>query len=204
MKPVVICFPTNLPKEIEAIHQLFEHGLKILHVRKPSFNKENLQSFIYSIDKKYHDHIVVHSHLSLAEEMGLKGVHFTSYNRHLIDEYSRKELQRSISVHSTVELAHVGERFSYAFISPVFESITKVGYKPIINADVLQEQLKKIHDVPVLALAGIEPKNLGKAHAMGFDGVVLHGHLWAQFEKDQNVGTLIERFEEVNSQWKAR
>jgi len=201
MKPVVICYPKNLKNEVEAITALFENGLEVLHVRKPAFSEEEMQQWIESIDAKYHKQMTMHSHLSLVGKMKLRGVHFTSYNRHLIDDYSTSTCPKSISVHSMSELINLSDAFSYALLSPVFESITKEGYGPAISQDVLKKYLSVKHKVPVLALGGIESNNVDVAKKLGFNGVVLHGHLWAEFEKDADVNALIERFKEVTAKW---
>jgi len=201
MKPIVICYPTHLDNETAAINALFENGLEILHVRKPSFKEDEMRQWIESIESKYHKQMTIHSHLSLVDKMGLRGVHFTSYNRHLIDDYSASSCPKSISVHSMSELINLSDAFDYALLSPVFESITKEGYGPAINHHVLREYLGKKHRVPVLALGGIETNNVNIAKELGFDGVVLHGHLWAEFEKDGNLETMIERFNEVTKKW---
>ncbi|TRX66116.1 thiamine phosphate synthase [Carboxylicivirga sp. M1479] len=201
MKPIVICYPTQLKNEIEAINALFAAGLEVMHVRKPSYSEAEMVSFIDSIDSQYHNRIVVHSHLAIVEPKSLRGVHFTSYNRHLIDDYSEKALPKSISVHSMSELINLSESFNYALLSPVFESISKEGYGPAIDQSVLKNYLNKNHGVPVLALGGIDHKNVDVAQELGFDGVVLHGHLWAQFEKDSDVDGVVERFKEVTEKW---
>ncbi|WP_439184650.1 thiamine phosphate synthase [Carboxylicivirga taeanensis] len=201
MKPIVICYPSKLEKEVEALNALFEAGLEILHVRKPAYSEAEMIAFIDSIDAKYHNRIVVHSHLAIVEPKGLRGVHFTSYNRHLIDDYSNKALPKSISVHSMSELINLSESFNYALLSPVFESITKEGYGPAIDQTNLKKYLAQIHHVKVLALGGIDHKNVDVAKELGFDGVVLHGHLWAQFETDGDIEGLVQRFKEVTEKW---
>ncbi|WP_430814990.1 thiamine phosphate synthase [Carboxylicivirga sp. RSCT41] len=201
MKPIVICYPTKLDKEVEAINAMFEAGLEVLHVRKPAYSEADMVAFINSIDAKYHNKIALHSNLHLVELKGLRGVHFTSYNRHLIDDYSDKALPKSISVHSMSELINLSESFNYALLSPVFESISKEGYGPAIDQSVLKNYLKKNHEVPVLALGGIDHKNVDVAKELGFDGVALHGHLWAQFEKDGDINGVVERFKEVTEKW---
>ncbi|WP_430809424.1 MULTISPECIES: thiamine phosphate synthase [unclassified Carboxylicivirga] len=201
MKPIVICYPSKLAHETEAINALFSAGLQVLHLRKPTFKETDMVTFIDAIDAAYHKNIVMHSHLSIVERKGLKGVHFTSYNRHLIDDYSHKSLPKSITVHSMSELINLSAAFSYALLSPVFESISKEGYGPTIDHEVLKKYLTHEHEVPVLALGGIDHKNVETARKMGFDGVALHGYLWAQFEKDHDIKTLVERYTMVAEKW---
>lgn len=201
MKPIVICYPANINKEVEAINALFENGLEILHVRKPAYREEKLSKWIEAIDSKFHCKMTVHNHLSLVKKMNLRGVHFTTFNRHLIDDYSHSSYPKSISTHSMSELTNLSDNFEYAFLSPVFKSISKANYNPSISHKVLSEYLLKKHNVSVLALGGIDTKNAVEAKKIGFDGVVLHGYLWAQFERDGDVDALVKRFNDINQKW---
>lgn len=201
MKPIVISYPGHVEKEVEAIEALFEAGLDVLHVRKPAFSQEEMKNWIEAIDEKYRKQMVVHSHLALVEPMGLRGVHFTSHNLHLMDNYSDTTLPKSISVHSMRELIHLSESFNYALISPVFESISKEGYGPAVDKAMLKTYLSKVHDVSVYALGGIDMNTVDEARELGFDGVALHGHIWAQFEKDHDVNGVVNRFREIKEKW---
>ena len=201
MKPIVISYPGHVDNEVEAIVALFEAGLEVLHVRKPAFSQEQMKNWIEAIDEKYRPQIVIHSHLELVEELGLRGVHFTSYNRHLMDNYSDKALPKSISVHSMTELVHLSEAFNYALISPVFESISKEGYGPAVDKSMLKTFLGKAHEVPVFALGGLDMSTVDEARELGFDGAALHGHIWVQFEKDHDVAGLVNRYREVKEKW---
>ncbi len=197
MKPIVITHPLQLKNEFEAISALFENGLEILHVRKPDFTKQELQEWIKSVDEKFHKYMMIHNHLPLAEEMNLKGVHFTSYNRHLINEYKDCNCQKSTSTHSIDELKQWDERVDYAFFSPVFESISKKGYKPTMAHEELQVYLHTNHKASVIALGGIDSNNVEKTKEIGFDGFAILGALWSKFEKDHNIKELINQYNEI-------
>ncbi|MBS2099922.1 thiamine phosphate synthase [Carboxylicivirga linearis] len=201
MRPIVITHPSQLSNEFEAINALFENGLEILHVRKPDFNKEKLQQWIKSVDERFHKHIMIHSHLSLVEEMNLKGVHFTSYNRHLLDKYIDCNYQKSTSTHSLDELKQWGEHVDYAFLSPVFESISKKGYMPTIKLNAIHNFLDTKCKVPVIALGGIDSHNADKVKEAGFEGLAILGSLWSEFEKDHNINKLIRRYNEIANKW---
>jgi len=201
MKPIVISYPGQVESEVEAIMALFEAGLEVLHVRKPSFSQEQMKQWIEAIDEKYRPQIVIHSHLELVEEMGLKGVHFTSTNLHLMDSYSDNALPKSISVHSMTELVNLSDAFNYAYISPVFESISKSGYGPAVDKTMLKTFLANEHEVAVFALGGINMSTVDEARELGFDGVALHGHIWEQFVKDHDVAGLVNRYCEIKEKW---
>ena len=201
MKPIVITHPLLLSNEFEAVNTLFENGLEILHVRKPDFNKEELQQWIKSVDERFHKRMMIHSHLLLFEEMDLKGVHFTSYNRHLIDKYKDFNCKKSTSTHSIDELNQWSEYVDYAFLSPVFESISKKGYQPTMAIDNIQAFLNTNRKSSVIALGGIDSHNADKVKEIGFDGLAILGSLWSEFEKDHNINELIRRYNEIANRW---
>jgi thiamine-phosphate pyrophosphorylase len=58
---VVITPEKNHSKEIEIIISLFESGLNILHVRKPTFSENELRTYLQEIPKKFYKKIVIHS-----------------------------------------------------------------------------------------------------------------------------------------------
>nr|WP_319399879.1 thiamine phosphate synthase [uncultured Carboxylicivirga sp.] len=201
MKPIVITHPLLLSNEYEAVNALFENGLEILHVRKPDFGKEALQHWIRSVDERFHNRMMIHSHLSLIEEMDLKGMHFTSYNRRLIDEYKNYHCPKSTSTHSLEELKQMDKIVDYAFLSPIYESISKKGYQPSITLDDMHAFLKTNRKAYVIALGGINSRNEDKVKEAGFDGVALLGSIWSKFEQDKDLDKLIKRYNEIANKW---
>ncbi len=201
MKPVVICHPERPRKELEAVNALFAAGLEIFHLRKPGWTEEELRAWIEGVDTQYRNRLMVHSHLGLAEELNLRGVHFTTYNRHLMEDYLKTSVPKSIAVHSMEELTYLDDAFSYAFLSPVFESISKAGYGPQIDHGELKEFLKTFNKLQVLALGGIDGDNIDIAKDLGFDSVALHGALWVQFAKDAKVDALVTKYKSIAEKW---
>jgi len=67
--------------EIESICQLFEAGLKILHLRKLDVTKKELREYLQNIPTQFHKRIVIHSNYSLLREFDLKGIHLTEKSR---------------------------------------------------------------------------------------------------------------------------
>ena len=53
MKLIVITSETAVPNELQLITSMFEEGLEILQVHKPSFTKEETEKFIQQIPAKY-------------------------------------------------------------------------------------------------------------------------------------------------------
>ena len=170
---VVITPEKNHPKEIEIIISLFEDGLQLLHVRKPTFTEEELRNYLQEISKRFHKKIVIHSHYKLAKEFSLKGIHLTERNRKLRIKNLRVV---SASFHSTEELLKSRRNYEYVFLSPVFDSISKHGYKSNFDLEELRPFLKKRKNV--IALGGINNENIKSIKQTGFAGAAILGFVW--------------------------
>lgn len=196
MKVIVITAPAYLDNEKEVITKLFEAGLSTLHIRKPDFNVDETEQFILSIPSEFHNRIVLHNHYELATIYSLKGLHVKS--GHIIGNSSKGTT--SISAHS-VEQLKLLPYYDYIFLSPVFDSISKNGYKGKFDFGLLAKQLKQIkllnNNSSVIALGGITAENTEKAIEMGFDGVAALGYLWEYLQETGDVKGTVERFNSI-------
>jgi thiamine-phosphate pyrophosphorylase len=90
------------------------------------------------------------------------------------------------SAHSFDELEKISEHVEICFLSPVFDSISKYGYKAKYNRQQLKEgieawrvfQKKENRNQKLFALGGIEAGNLAEAAELGFDGAAILGAVW--------------------------
>ena len=85
----------------------------------------------------------------------------------------------STSFHALEQLAQPwGSALSYAFLSPIFDSISKAGHSA---AEFDRGQLSTAlaaAPIPVMALGGVMADNIKEARRMGFDGVAVIGSVW--------------------------
>jgi len=174
-KVIVITPEKNHPKEFELITSLFENGLQALHVRKPQASEKELRDYLKKISKKFHKRLVIHSHYKLAKEFNLKGVHLTEKAK------KTKRINPSLKIistsfHSTVDVLKSRRKYEYVFLSPVFDSISKKGYKNNFDLDGLQPFLKTTKNI--IALGGVNAKNIKTAKEAGFNGTAVLGDVW--------------------------
>ncbi len=192
MKLIVISNPINIQDEHAILSSLFEAGLSYFHLRKPDFTAQELEEYIQAIPEQYRDKVVVHSHHQLAVEYGLKGVHFTYKNPYQGSDNFPKEMHRSASLHSLEEIQNAGPAFQYLFISPVFDSISKVDYKSNIDKMALKLFLQEEDKTTeIIALGGINSDTVAEAADMGFDGVALLGSIWMSAEPLESFKLLL-------------
>jgi len=179
MKFIVISNPTNIPDEHNLLCSMFDMGLTLFHLRKPNFSYQELKDYIQLIPEQHKDKVVLHAHHSLAVEYGLKGIHFTKTTPFDANKTYKKTLQLSTSFHTLEELKNATQNFEYVFISPVFDSISKDGYKSSFDFGELKNLMaNRTKNIKVIALGGVNAKNINTAIELGFDGIGVLGAIW--------------------------
>lgn len=173
---IIISNPTAVANEIKTLHSLFEEGMELFHVRKPEFSEEEMVDFVFAIGLEYRNKLVLHSHHHLAKEFEINRIHLSSTNRP--DNFQKAEgFSISTSTHSIEEFNALSEDFDYAFLSPVFKSISKENYEPNVNWST--EIKKRAHfKTKLIGLGGIDAENINQALQFGFDDVALLGTIW--------------------------
>lgn len=177
---IVITNPSAISKEINIIESLFEEGLSLLHIRKPDFSEMEMAQFIHQIKLEFRSKLVLHHHHELSEDFGISRIHFSEKDRKNNFDYPAsfsKPCRYSTSTHSIEDFNALENDFDYAFLSPVFKSISKEDYYPKEN---LSEALKSRtnHHTKCIALGGIYSEKIKKTLENGFDNVALLGAIW--------------------------
>ena len=197
MRLITITTDTIFPKEALALNKLFEEGMPLLHLRKPWATEEDIKQLLLQIEDEYYDRIVLHDHFALTQTFPLKGVHL---NRRNIDCPYNNLSSISCSCHSLQCVKAFLENHNYIFLSPIFDSISKQGYKQAFTHEQLVEAKKEsvIND-KVIALGGINKDTIPLVGQYGFGGVAVLGALWSDYVKDKNESTLIARLKDLLS-----
>lgn len=175
---IIIITPEKIvPNETEVINELFQEGLDLLHIRKPVMNLEEMKDFIQKINSEFHHRLVLHSHYDLAESYNISRHHFREIDRHNELYKSLRDKTISTSVHDIETFNELSENWKYAFISPVFPSISKKGYGK--DSEILNDIKKRNHsNVKLIALGGIHEDNIHIISDSNLDGVALLGAIW--------------------------
>jgi len=203
---IVLSSVDGFEHEIHHVQQMFEDGLELFHLRKPKFSTRRLRRYLEKIGSKYHARIVIHSHHELATRFKLRGIHFTHSHKKknfLINwfrlRYIRmrtRDLTLSTGFHTIAELKDYNDKYDYVFLSPVFESISKVGHSGKFNEDSLKEGLGKT-SYEVIALGGIDEDKIEKAIEAGFSGVAVLGSIWKSKEPVEKFKRIQERCQQL-------
>jgi thiamine-phosphate pyrophosphorylase len=192
---VVISHAAMLPGEAPIIQALFEEGLACFHLRKPDADEQAVRQLIEAIPAIYHNRIAMHGFFHLVKEYNMHRWHFREEHREATTLETLASLKDkgnilSTSVHDLQTLQELPPLFSYAFFSPVFDSISKQQYKGFAGDDFYIRDEQK--PVRVIALGGIDAGNIQSVMAMNFDGAALLGSLWNEPAK------AVEKYRVVN------
>ncbi|WP_395045710.1 thiamine phosphate synthase [Flavobacterium sp.] len=182
---IVITNAISIRNEINTIHSLFAEGLMLLHIRKPDFSEKEMKVFLSEIKLEYRNKLVLHSHHHLAVGFGINRLHVTGKNRvQLLTRPDRflkpvrcKTSIASTSIHSIQDFNTLSKEFDYAFLSPIYPSISKPDYISNINHF---EAIKKRTNfsTKLVALGGVSLENIQQTLENGFDDIALLGSIW--------------------------
>ena len=89
-------------------------------------------------------------------------------------------LSQSTSLHSVQDVLQDWQNLDYAFLSPIFDSISKEGYMAAGFKEQDVMDALQTTQMDVYALGGVSLDKLHVVHRMGFKGVGLLGAVWAQ------------------------
>jgi thiamine-phosphate pyrophosphorylase len=177
-QPLVIAItpPEVYRNEHEALLALANCGISYIHVRKPGIEAKALKEYLADIPKHLMSLLALHGEEELVREFGMGGVHIKNHNT----LNNNVLLRLTKSCHLIKEVAQCQQDYDYVFLSPVFDSISKSGYLSTMEHDEVERFLRhpKRRTAKVVALGGINERNVPKIKSMGFDGFALLGSLW--------------------------
>jgi len=186
----VITLPDFFPGEEGFITDLFEAGLMKLHLRKPGAGRPALEGLLKRLAPLWAERLVLHGSEELAAQYGISQVHGSvelragkgrSGGGPVLDSEgrlsgeSRGRRAVSTSVHSWEEFAALPDGLAYAFISPLFDSISKQGYRA--RSELLEQPVRDLPCRPV-GLGGIGANTISEMMRRGWKGAAVLGWIW--------------------------
>ncbi len=186
MKVVVMSSPKEEPNEIVEVIRMFEAGLDYFHIRKPRLSKRKLQEYIKTFPPKYRKQLVIHSYHALARQFKLGGIHLSRRHRKrgwvykiklLLRRKTQKDLVVTRTFHKLTALTNDKRKYTYAFLSPVFDSITHNTLSGGFSKRALLIMIPQAKQ-PIYAMGGVNADRLEDVKELGFEGAVLLGSVW--------------------------
>jgi len=176
MLKILFTYPEALPHETLLLQNLMQDDWDFLHVRKPDYSKEEMINYLELISP-FHHKVVLHSHYELINEFEVAGINITtkamarvSYEEELTSSCDIRELcvdadrltvygavpdLVTYSAHGFSEIQHLPFKTDYVFLSPIFDSISKVGYQSVFNDAYIFKAFLKEKQRKVAALGGV-------------------------------------------------
>lgn len=188
---ILISADNKTSDEVRVIKTFIDHEAHFFHLRRYESKEDEVVQFLNSFTEEERKQIVLNHHHFLASEFDIYRLHFSENDRIEIGDEKLEKLHAigfilSTSVHSVEDFQKLNSVFEYAFLSPVFDSITKENYKAI-SFDL--NDVRK--DIKLIALGGITVENYHNALNLGFDGVAFLGGVWKQENPNEIARNLV-------------
>ncbi len=178
MRITILTPETFLPCEAEALRRMAEASPAVgIHLRKPAATERQLRELLDRLPPSLYARIALHDHHRLAVEYGLGGIHL---NRRAPQPPACWHGRISRSCHTTDELVRCTTEDTL-FLSPIYDSLSKRGYKAAFTADELAAAADAgLLTARVTALGGVMPERLPELAALGFGGAAFLGWVWEE------------------------
>ena len=125
-----------------------------------------------------------------------------NYIQEIPSMYHNKILLHSeyLKFHSLKEVEDCKEKYDYAFLSPIFDSISKAGYKSKFDLQELKNYLllQRKKRGKVIALGGIDEHTITETFDLGFDGVAVLGAIWMSVDPVKKFNSLQNSLRAIN------
>lgn len=156
--------------EPQWVTRILDRGWDMVHLRHPMASLRDMRNLIEAIPQRYHSRLRLHGHFILTNEFNLGGIHLNRRCPMPPDNYSGPY---SRSCHSLEEIA-ASSACDYVTLSPIFDSISKIGYKAAFSHTELL-RLNEITSPLVIALGGIIPERIEELTRYNFGGYAVKG-----------------------------
>ena len=191
MKWIVITSPDFLLGEASVIRFLLQNGVDTVHLRNPCSQVSDCRTLLKDIPPDCRGSIVLHDHFELCEEFQVRGIHLNARNRTIPHGFKGN---LSCSCHSLEEVRIKKMEMDYVFLSPIFDSISKQGYKGVFSENVLRNA-EGIIDAKVIALGGVTFSAIPWLQSLNFGGAAFLGDVWERIATEGNA-QLVKYMEE--------
>ena len=195
MKLIAITPPTTQEREQEHVTAIVDAGFDYVHLRKPGSDADELRRWLDALPERAIGRIKLHSHFGLACEYPVAGIHL---NSRCPQQPSRLPAGTKVSrsCHSIEEL-EACRNMEYAFLSPIFDSISKKGYTSPFNLKELKAQLATRSLNNVVALGGVTAENLAALKDAGFAGAAFLGYIFGSTDINGTIRKITATFSNI-------
>ena len=176
MKIIAITTPKVIDEDASIIKYLLDRGIYSIHLRKPDSDINDCRNILTELTSWERAQIIIHDYPELYYEFSLKGIHINHNIKELPKEYNGFKTR---SCHSFEEIIKYKNDYDYLFLSPIFDSISKIGYKSNFDKQKLHKAAADgIIDEKVIALGGVTFDKISYIKELNFCGVAMTGSIY--------------------------
>lgn len=189
---ITVTSPSFFDGEASFIGRLLSGGADLVHLRKPGAAESDCARLLDKLTAEERKRIVIHDFFELAGPYGLRGIHLNARRGEIPYGYNGLV---SRSCHSLEEVKIWKPVCSHILLSPVFDSISKQGYRAGFTPEVLRKASGEgIIDEKVIALGGVTPDKVKLLHSLGFGGAAMLGYVntLANLPEDRQIMSISE------------
>ncbi|MEE1168593.1 MAG: thiamine phosphate synthase [Alistipes sp.] len=177
MRIIAITSPAIIGDDAYIIASLLDRGVDTIHLRKPAADIDECRALLSTLSAEHRARIVIHDYPELYSEFSLKGIH---QNRNIVTLPESYSGFRTRSCHTLDEVVRYKHECDYLFLSPIFDSISKLGYKSQFDHCQLRRACDAgVIDDRVVALGGVTFDKIEYLASLGFGGVAMSGALYS-------------------------
>jgi thiamine-phosphate pyrophosphorylase len=184
---VIVITPEVIAQaEAQRIVRLLDSGAAWrVHIRHPHASADEICGLLDAIPASLHSRISLHDCHELTAKYPNVGAHLNSRN----GKFPAVDTIISRSCHSVAEVYDALEYADYVTLSPIFDSISKSGYRSAFNLSDLSLPAGRVY-----ALGGVTPDRFGQLREARFAGAALLGYVWRDSEADfcDAINSIIE------------
>ncbi len=166
-------------REQERIAAWLRNGeVEFFHIRKPQFTEQQMREYLSAFATDIRHRLTLHDHHRLSLEMGIGGIHLNSRNAVVAKGLECKRI--SASCHSVEEFVRRSGQCAYCFLSPIFDSVSKAGYRSAFSPPELKKAFAEgMLNEKAVALGGVTNNKIAELQGIGFSACASVGELWA-------------------------
>ncbi|MBD5367378.1 MAG: thiamine phosphate synthase [Bacteroides sp.] len=169
-KIVVFTPPAPVDNEAQKIERLLGAGANIVSLRKPGIGVRYIESVLKQLRPELRHRIRLHDNPELARAFGT-GFQLNSRTPQVTDIDHSSMSKSCHTINEVLETNGV----DYVTLSPIYDSISKAGYKS--QFDLSSLDLSSV-DVSVVAMGGMTLDRIPLIRAAGFAGAAFLGDVW--------------------------
>lgn len=190
MRLIAVTLPEIRDDDARIIASLLDSVVDIVHLRKPDAGVDCCRAILEQLSAEHRSRIVIHDYPELYSEFSLLGIHINKRVSALPNGYLGL---RTRSCHSLEDVVRFRDEFDYLFLSPIFDSISKVGYSSqFSHEELFRASSEGIIDERIVALGGVTLDKISYLESLGFGGAAMSGAIYS-IAAINNTNALLHR-----------